>query len=51
MSSTGNSDSVASNQEKMKGLGTKQFSNSQSEQKVHPGSKFLEAHTGDPKGK
>jgi hypothetical protein len=47
----GNSDSVASNQEKMKGLGTKTFSDEKSEQKVHPGSKFLEAHTGDAKGK
>jgi len=47
----GNPDSVASNQEKMKGLGTKQFSNTQSEQKVRPSSKFLEAHTGDDKGK
>ena len=47
----GNSDSVASNQEKMKGLGTKTFSDEKSEQKIHPGSKFLEAHTGDAKGK
>ena len=47
----GNSDSVASNQEKMKGLGTKTFSDEKSEQKVHTGSKFLEAHTGDAKGK
>jgi hypothetical protein len=50
--SSGNSDSVVSNQDKMKGLGTKEFANNQSIQKADPKeSKFLEAHTGDPKGK
>jgi len=49
---SGNSDSVVSNQDKMKGVGTKEFANTKSEQKADPkGSKFLEAHTGDPKGK
>jgi hypothetical protein len=49
---SGNSDSVDSNQDKMKGVGTKEFANTKSEQKADPkGSKFLEAHTGDPKGK
>jgi hypothetical protein len=43
---------VVSNQDKMKGLGTKEFANNQSIQKADPKeSKFLEAHTGDPKGK
>jgi len=48
---TGNSDSVAPNQDKMKGVSTGQFARSQSDQKVDSGSKFLKAQLGDDKGK
>lgn len=47
----GNPDNVGSNQEKSKGVSTNHFAQTQSEQKVHSGSKFLKAQLGDEKGK